>query len=314
MVDIADATDISEFIKISNSHGVLDPVKERAYILFLDEYPSTPRSVMSMNKLMCHNLRLVINIAKKYQNRGLSMQDLVQSGWLGLYVGILKFDPKRVHPKTGKPLKLSTYVTWWIRQAINRDVQNLGDAIRKPINKASEYTFVQILYGNFAARDEEGRRPTVEELAALYQKEVDKEKAVFDALPKDKKVGKKLRLKPKTEQDLLELGRLFMPVESLDNPGSEDENLTMLDYLYEDETQQPENIMEVGDQESLVSKLLNILPPEDRSFIKMRFGFYGKENKSNSKKIKEREAEILKKLKKEAKKLGFTLPEDILDV
>lgn len=83
--------------------------------------------VAAREALINHNLRLVISIARRYQRRGLSLEDLIQEGSIGLMTAIEKFD-------CNKGCKLSTYATWWIRQGIMRAISNTGDTVRLPVH------------------------------------------------------------------------------------------------------------------------------------------------------------------------------------
>ena len=108
------------------------------------------------NELVRHNTRLVIAIAKRYQNLGLSLMDLVQEGAIGLLTAIERFDPAR-------GVRFSTYVYWWVRQAVRRAVSSQGRTIRLP-----EYQQAQLHRLAGAAevlRDELGREPYFDELA-----------------------------------------------------------------------------------------------------------------------------------------------------
>ena len=314
---IDDETDISDFIKITNAHKPLKKEEEQILLhqvqgFLLDRDDPVKRHAMDM--LMKKNMRWVINIAKKYRGRGLTNQDLIQEGNKGLFTGIVKFDIDRRF--NGKPLKLSTYITWWIRQGITRAITDKGSLLKKKAKAVQDYTLVQILYGQFAYK--EGRRPNNEELFVLYQIAMQKEKEAWDKLPREKQLKKKLKLTPKTAKEIADLGLLFQPVDSLNVPGSEDENLTLLDYLCEEECKQPEMLIEKTLQNEMLSKLMAPLTAEERVWISERFGLMGMETDLNSMAVKKRmakktaekqEASIISRMKEEADKLGISIIE-----
>ena len=190
------------------------------------------------DRMINANLRLVVAQARRYQGHGLPMEDLVQEGMLGLIRAVEKFDWR-------KGFKFSTYGTLWIRQAIQRGLQNHGRTIRVPVHVAQRQVKVRKIESELNTRL--GREPTDEEIAHAAELTVD---------------------------EVAELRELSRGLASLDQPVGEDGETALGDLLA---SERPEPLEEVarGQREQQVGAAVEGLPEDERSVIRLRFGLTG---------------------------------------
>jgi RNA polymerase primary sigma factor len=186
------------------------------------------------------NLRLVVSQARRYQGHGLPMEDLVQEGMLGLIRAVEKFDWRR-------GFKFSTYGTLWIRQAIQRGLQNHGRTIRVPVHVSQRQVKVRKIESDLSTKL--GREPTDEEIAAVAE------------LPLD---------------EISELRELSRAMTSLDQPVSEDGE-TALGDLLASERPEPHEEVAVIERDQRVNEAVGRLPAAEQSVIRLRFGLAGEE-------------------------------------
>ena len=191
-------------------------------------------------RMINSNLRLVVAQARRYQGHGLPMEDLVQEGMLGLIRAVEKFDWRR-------GFKFSTYGTLWIRQAIQRGLQNHGRTIRVPVHVAQRQVKVRKVESELSTKL--GREPTDEEIAEVAKLSVD---------------------------EVVELRELSRGLASLDQPVSEDGETELGDLLASD---RPEPVEEVAasDRDQRLSEVVEQLPEAERNVIRLRFGLAGDE-------------------------------------
>jgi RNA polymerase primary sigma factor len=193
----------------------------------------------AIQELARANLRFVISVAKKYQNRGVSLTDLIQEGNVGLVTAARKFDPEQ-------GVKFISYAVWWIRQAILASLANQGRAVRVPLNRASD--LARIFREKERLKQELRREPTADELSVATE------------------------LTPELVESLQTLNAAEI---RLDAPIGDSEDSQLVERFITEEAAEPEVEVEGRLLGEAISEALETLEPRDAKVLRLYFGLEG---------------------------------------
>lgn len=193
------------------------------------------------NKIVNSNLRFVIQVAKKFQNRGLELEDLISEGNIGLLMAIDKFEPSRGY-------HFISYAVWWIRQSILKAVSEKSRAIRLPLNKANE--LVRIEHARKAVAGKKSEQQEFEEIAQMLNMDAGKVREMINI-----------------SRDMLSLDAELST--------SDDGHSSIGDYQEDTINKRPEEIAIDNSLNDEINTVLETLQPNEAKVLRMRYGLNG---------------------------------------
>jgi RNA polymerase primary sigma factor len=231
---VEEQTALDQYLRDVSRHELISPEMEK--ILGARAQAGDEDAVQELARA---NLRFVISVAKKYQNRGVSLTDLIQEGNVGLVTAARKFDPDQ-------GVKFISYAVWWIRQAILAALANHGRSVRVPLNRASD--LARIFREKERLKQELGREPSSEELA------------------------KATDLTPELVESLQTLNAAEI---RLDAPIGDSEDSQLVERFITEEAAEPEIEVESRLLTEAVTEALSTLEARDARVLRLYFGLEG---------------------------------------
>lgn len=231
-----DANILSMYLKEINRIPLLTPEEELSLAKRAQKGDEFARK-----RMIEANLRFVVNVAKKYQNQGMPLIDLINEGNIGLMTALDKFDPD-------KGYHFISYAVWWIRQSVMKAINEKSRAVRLPLNRTNELLQIQKAQRSLM-KDLSTDDPTMEEIGTLTGFE------------------------PEHVSNLLSISRDLI---SLDAPVFNDGSTSNIGDFIEDESQNPEQSLMDASLKEDVRSLLATLSDKEREIIELRFGLEGK--------------------------------------
>jgi RNA polymerase primary sigma factor len=229
-----DQSSLDQYLKEVSTHSLLTPSQEVEL-----GHRARKGDEQAVQELVRANLRFVISVAKKYQNRGVSLSDLIQEGNVGLVTAARKFDPDQ-------GVKFISYAVWWIRQAILSSLANQGRAVRVPLNRASD--LAKIFRERERLKQEIGRDPTPQELSEATG------------------------LSPEIVESLQTLNAAEI---RLDAPIGDSEDSQLMDRFIAEEAILTEDEVEEHLLTERIGRALETLQPRDAKVLRLYFGLEG---------------------------------------
>ena len=225
---------LDQYLRDVSRHELITPEREKELGALAQKGDQD-----AIQELARANLRFVISVAKKYQNRGVSLTDLIQEGNVGLVTAARKFDPEQ-------GVKFISYAVWWIRQAILASLANHGRAVRVPLNRASD--LARIFREKERLKQEKGREPNTDELAEATH------------------------LTPELVESLQTLNSAEI---RLDAPIGDSEDSQLVERFITEEAAEPEVEVESRLLTETIADALETLEPRDAKVLRLYFGLQG---------------------------------------